>query len=124
MASTPEGKVKDACKKYLKSIGAWFFMPVSNGMGQVGIPDIICCYKGIFVAVETKAPGKRGSTTANQDRVRQEIQNADGWAIVVDNVDQLREFFVVINAYHILENRNAQINTPQTGVPKVLQRSP
>jgi hypothetical protein len=124
MASTPEGKVKDACKKYLKSIGAWFFMPVSNGMGQVGIPDIICCYKGIFVAVETKAPGKRGSTTANQDRVIQEIQNADGWAIVVDNVDQLREFFVVINAYHILENRNAQINTPQTGVPKVLQRSP
>jgi hypothetical protein len=123
MASTPEGKVKDACKKYLKSIGAWFFMPVSNGMGQVGIPDIICCYKGIFVAVETKAPGKRGSTTANQDRVIQEIQNADGWAIVVDNVDQLREFFVVINAYHILENRNAQINTPQTGVPKVLQRS-
>ena len=124
MASTPEGKVKEACKKYLKSIGAWFFMPVSNGMGQVGIPDIICCYKGIFVAVETKAPGKRGSTTANQDRVIQEIQNADGWAIVVDNVDQLREFFVVINAYHILENRNAQINTPQTGVPKVLQRSP
>ena len=124
MAKTPEAKVKDDCKKYLKSIGAWFFMPVSNGMGQVGIPDIICCYKGIFVAVETKAPGKRGSTTANQDRVIQEIQNADGWAIVVDNVDQLREFFVVINAYHILENRNAQINTPQTGVPKVLQRSP
>jgi hypothetical protein len=123
MAKTPEAKVKDDCKKYLKSIGAWFFMPVSNGMGQVGIPDIICCYKGIFVAVETKAPGKRGSTTANQDRVIQEIQNADGWAIVVDNVDQLREFFVVINAYHILENRNAQINTPQTGVPKVLQRS-
>jgi hypothetical protein len=114
MASTPEGKVKDACKKYLKSIGAWFFMPVSNGMGQVGIPDIIICYKGTFVAVETKAPDKRGSTTANQDRVIQEIQNADGWAIVVDNVDQLREFFVVINAYHILENRNAQINTPQT----------
>ena len=52
MASTPEGKVKEACKKYLKSIGAWYFMPVSNGMGQVGIPDIICCYKGQFLAVE------------------------------------------------------------------------
>jgi hypothetical protein len=124
MASTPEAKVKDACKKYLKSIGAWFFMPVSNGMGQVGIPDIICCYKGMFLAVETKAPGKRMNTTPNQDRVLQEIQNADGWAIVVDNVDQLREFVVAINAYNILENRNAQINTPQTGIPEVLQRSP
>jgi hypothetical protein len=114
MAKTPEGKVKDDCKKYLKSIGAWFFMPVSNGMGQVGIPDIICCYKGMFLAVETKAPGKRMNTTPNQDRVLQEIQNADGWAIVVDNVDQLREFVVAINSYNILENGNAKVNTAQT----------
>jgi hypothetical protein len=104
MASTPEGKVKDACKKFLKERGAWFFMPVSNGMGQVGIPDIICCYKGMFLAIETKAPGKRANTTPNQDRVLQEIQNADGWTIVVDNVDQLHEFVVAINAYRILEN--------------------
>jgi hypothetical protein len=110
MASTPEGKVKDACKKYLKSIGAWFFMPVSNGMGQVGIPDIICCYKGMFLAVETKAPGKRANTTPNQDRVIEAIQKADGWAIVVDNVDQLHAFIVAINSYRILENGNAQID--------------
>ncbi len=124
MASTPEGKVKAACKKYLKGIGAWFFMPVSNGMGQVGIPDIICCYKGIFIAVETKAPGKRMNTTPNQDRVIQEIQNADGWAIVVDNVDQLHEFIVAINSYRILENGNAEIDPSQIAIPKRLQRSP
>jgi hypothetical protein len=110
MASTPEGKVKDACKKYLKGIGAWFFMPVSNGMGQVGIPDIICCYKGMFLAIETKAPGKRANTTPNQDRVIEAIRGADGWAIVVDNVDQLHEFIVAINTYRILENGNAQID--------------
>ena len=120
MASTPEGKVKDACKKYLKSIGAWFFMPVSNGMGQVGIPDIICCYKGMFLAVETKAPGKRMGTTPNQDRVIQEIQNADGWAIVVDNVDQLKEFITTIEIFQILENANDQVNNPQAGIPKSL----
>lgn len=124
MASTPEGKVKDACKKYLKGIGAWFFMPVSNGMGQVGIPDIICCYKGMFIAVETKAPGKRANTTPNQDRVIEAIRNADGWAVVVDNVDQLHEFIVAINSYRILENGNAQINTSQIAIPKILQRSP
>lgn len=104
MASTPEGKVKDACKKYLKSIGAWFFMPVSNGMGQVGIPDIICCYKGRFLAIETKAPGKRSHTTANQDRVIEAIKTADGWAIVVDNVEQLQEFITSIEIFQILES--------------------
>ena len=114
MASTPEGKVKDACKKYLKSIGAWFFMPVSNGMGQVGIPDIICCYKGMFIAVETKAPGKKANTTPNQDRVIEAIQGADGWAIVVDNVDQLEEFITSIKIFQILESAYAQVNTPQT----------
>lgn len=114
MAKTPEGVVKDACKKYLKSIGAWFFMPVSNGMGQVGIPDIICCYKGIFLAVETKAPGKRANTTPNQDRVIEAIRGADGWAIVVDDVEQLKSYVTGINAYYILKSAYAQINTPQT----------
>jgi hypothetical protein len=94
MASTPEGKVKDACKKYLKGIGAWFFMPVSNGMGQVGIPDIICCYRGLFVAIETKAPGKINNTTPNQDRVIEAIRNTKGLAVVVDDVEQLKQFIV------------------------------
>ena len=124
MASTPEGKVKDACKKYLKSIGAWFFMPVSNGMGQVGIPDIIICYRGLFVAIETKAPGKRNQTTANQDRVIEAIQKADGFAWVVDNPDDLKTLFNSIDIYFKLERPNDQVNTPQTGIPEGLQRSP
>ena len=124
MASTPEGKVKEACKRYLKGLGAWYFMPVSNGMGQVGIPDIICCYKGLFIAIETKAPGKRANTTPNQDRVIEAIQKADGWAVVVDNVDQLHELILAINMYDLLEDSNAQVNTPKTRVPKSLQRSP
>lgn len=90
---TPEGKVKADVKKYLKAIGCWFFLPVSNGMGQVGIPDFICCYRGYFVSIETKAPGKINNTTANQDRVIAEIKTAGGAAIVVDNVEQVKSFF-------------------------------
>lgn len=92
MAMTPEGKVKAAVKKELKARGIFFFLPVSNGMGQVGIPDFICCCQGMFLAIETKAPGKRGNTTANQDRVIKEIIGADGIAIVIDDVAQLQEF--------------------------------
>jgi len=121
---TPEGKVKEACKKYLKSIGAWYFMPVSNGMGQVGIPDIICCYKGHFLAVETKAPGKLANITANQERVIDAIRGADGWATVVDNVDQLKNFILAIDSYQILEHGNATVNSTKIEVSKVLQRTP
>jgi len=89
---TPEGKVKAAVKKALKDKGIWYFLPVSNGMGQVGIPDFICCYEGKFLAVETKAPGKRGYTTPNQERVLKEISDHGGLAIVVDDVQQLIDF--------------------------------
>lgn len=89
MALTPEGKVKAAIKKLLKERGIYYYMPVQNGMGIVGVPDIICCVDGRFMAIEVKAPGKRGNTTANQDRQIMEIHAAGGIAIVADSVEQV-----------------------------------
>lgn len=89
---TPEGKVKLACKALLKSQGWWFYMPSQNGLGVVGIPDIIACRDGQFLAVETKAPGKLKNTTPNQDRVLGDIAAHGGWAVVVDDVAQLEKF--------------------------------
>jgi hypothetical protein len=92
MAMTPEGRVKHAVKQELKRRGIWYFMPVSNGMGQVGIPDFICCWEGKFLAIETKAPGKRTQTTANQDRIIAEIKDHWGRAVVVDDVSKLIDY--------------------------------
>ena len=91
MAMTPEGKVKKKVKEYLATTGAWYYMPVSNGMGRVGSPDILVCYKGHFLAFEVKPPGKIKNTTANQDREIAGINKAEGIAIVVDDVEQVKE---------------------------------
>lgn len=88
---TPEGRVKHAVKKKLKELGVWYYMPVSNGMGRVGAPDFICCVEGRFLAIETKAPGKRNQLTANQHKEIQAIHEAGGAAIVVDDVAQLAQ---------------------------------
>ena len=56
MGMTPEGRVKKKIKEYLVTTGAWYYMPVSNGMGRVGCPDILVCYKGHFLAFEVKSP--------------------------------------------------------------------
>lgn len=88
---TPEGRVKAAVKKRLKELGAWYYMPVQNGMGIVGVPDFVCCLGGRMVAIETKAPGKRSNTTPNQDRQIALIRAAGGIAVVIDDVDQLNE---------------------------------
>ena len=91
---TPEGAVKDAVKKLLKSRGIWYYLPVSNGMGQHGIPDFICCVppNGKFLAIETKAPDKIHTVTPLQERAIGNIRTAKGWAIVIDDAAQLVSF--------------------------------
>jgi hypothetical protein len=89
---TPEGKVKEACKKFLKERDAFFFMPVSNGMGQVGIPDIIICY------------GKRANVTDNQKRIMENIRDAGGFAWVVDDPSDMGALFTALDAYKKLNS--------------------
>ena len=57
MAATPEKKVKDNVIKILKAHGAYYHMPVVNGMGTPTL-DFVGCHKGSFFSIETKAPGK------------------------------------------------------------------
>lgn len=87
--ATPESKVKAKVKDYLKARNIWHFMPVSNGMGMHGIPDIIAVMDGRFVAIECKAPGKRSHTTELQKMQIAAINAAGGLAIVVDDANQL-----------------------------------
>lgn len=98
MASTPEGRVKDAVKKVLKKHGIWYFMPMQNGFGVVGVPDFICCFHGMFLGVETKAPGKREQTTPNQDRVLREIVEHGGYTLVVDDAKQLEDYIIFLRS--------------------------
>jgi Holliday junction resolvase len=91
MAQTPEGKVKADVRKLLVEYGIYYFSPAANGFGRAGIPDIIGCVQGRFLAIECKA-GK-GTTTALQDRELAAIRTAGGMALVVNenNIQDLKE---------------------------------
>jgi hypothetical protein len=82
MASTPEKKVKDKVKQILKKHGVYFFNPVTGGYGSSGVPDIVCCYKGRFIGIETKAGN--GKPTALQDKNLMDIVNSGGISIIVN----------------------------------------
>lgn len=94
MAKTPEGKVKGDIKKWLNRHDIWFFMPVSNGFGLHGIPDIICCFNGAFIGIEVKAPGKINNVSELQKQVHLAIGASGGLAVVVDSVSALETIFV------------------------------
>jgi Holliday junction resolvase len=49
-----EKAVKDAVKRRLKKYGAWYTMPYQAGYSARGVPDIIACYQGRFIAIECK----------------------------------------------------------------------
>ena len=89
MARTPEGRVKDQIVEILKACNAYYFFPQSGIYGRSGLPDIIACINGRFIAIECKA-GKN-TATALQLKEIGKINDAGGFAVVVneDNMDRL-----------------------------------
>ena len=79
---TPERKVKNKVAALLKAEGVYFFYPTTHGYGRSGVPDIICCVNGRFLAIECKAGGNQ--ITALQDKEIKAIQKAGGVAMVVN----------------------------------------
>jgi Holliday junction resolvase len=85
MAMTPEKKVKNKVMKLLKEHGAYSFYASTGGYGKSGVPDIICCYKGHFLAIECKA-GKN-KPTALQVINLDAITASGGTAVVINETN-------------------------------------
>jgi Holliday junction resolvase len=96
MAMTPEAKVKKRVKEMLDHLEIYHFSPPGMGLGRSGIPDLICCANGHFVAIECKA-GK-GQTTALQERELNAITIANGHVFVAreSNLEELYERLIWI----------------------------
>jgi|TARA_R110002051_G_scaffold323339_1_gene416622 hypothetical protein len=86
---TPEAKVKKQVVERLKTLGAYYFSPVTGGYGKSGVPDIIGCYKGRFFGIECKA-GKNKPTRL-QEKNLTAIKANGGISIVINehNLDDV-----------------------------------
>ena len=84
--ATPEGKVKKKLLDFLKSLGGdcFYYMPVQNGMGKTGIPDVMAIINGVPFAFECKATPKQHPTVL-QAYALDRIHKARGFAWVVDD---------------------------------------
>lgn len=92
---TPEGKVKEKIKKLLKEFGAYYHMPVQNGMGKPSL-DFVCCHKGRFLAIEAKT--EKGHLTARQQATIDEMQKA-GAIVLVIRGESDGETFAILRSY-------------------------
>lgn len=84
---TPEGRIKEKVKKALATLPQMYrFMPVQQGMGIPGL-DFFTCIAGRFVAIETKAPGKK--MTERQENTAAQIVAAGGLVFVIDSDESI-----------------------------------
>ncbi|MDD4003431.1 MAG: VRR-NUC domain-containing protein [Clostridia bacterium] len=86
-------KEKDLIKKimqYLKAVPELFCWKEHGGQfGTAGIPDIIICFKGKFIALEVKV-GKNKPTILQEVTIRR-ILKAGGYALVVRSVEETKQ---------------------------------
>lgn len=93
---TPEGRVKAKTKKMLNTYGAYAHFPVQSGMGAPCL-DIHCCYRGYYLAIETKSAGKK--PTERQKRTISEIEAAGGKCLVIDgDLTDLKEWLEYVDS--------------------------
>lgn len=79
---TPEGRVKARVKRVLdKFKPIYTFWPVPYGYGASTL-DCLVCYRGAFIAIETKAPG--GKPTDRQKMILAKMKASGAETFLID----------------------------------------
>ena len=82
--------------RYLKTLPQTFVWKEHGGMyGTAGIPDVICCHKGLFLAFEVKT--QTGKATLLQEITLKKIVEAGGIAALVRSVDDVKKILEELN---------------------------
>ena len=76
-----EKNFENKVKKFLKSKNIWYVKYFGNAYSTPGIPDLICCINGLFVAIEIKS--EKGKVSMLQDYNIEKIKENGGIAFVL-----------------------------------------
>jgi hypothetical protein len=94
-----EAAITAAIQRYLKTVPECFYFKEHGGQyGTAGLPDLILCYRGRFVAFEVKTPS--GKPSKLQELTIAKIKAAKGEAFIVRSAGEVQ---------HILENMEVQL---------------
>lgn len=73
----------------LRARGAWAVKIVGGPVQRSGLPDILVCYRGRFVGIEVKLPGKERNVTQIQAATLKAIHRAKGLSYVFTTVAEV-----------------------------------
>lgn len=88
MASAFEKALEGRITKYIKKKGGWVTKIHGNEFVK-GLPDLIGCYRGRFIAFEVK--GAEGTTSALQKVIIRLINKSGGVALSVRSMELVKD---------------------------------
>lgn len=94
-----ETEITRQIQRYLAGLPGWWGFKVQGGAQQArGVPDIVGCFYGRFVAFEVKRPNL-GKVSKIQHHILGKIKSADGCAFVVRSVDEVKQALAGLAAH-------------------------
>lgn len=79
-------KIKESLEKTYE--GSFWYVVHGGPYQRRGIPDIVGCLNGIFIAIEVKLPGKEHTLTGIQKHTIAQINESGGMAFMTTSVEE------------------------------------
>lgn len=92
----PEARLVRKIKEHVTARGGFIFKIHGSSTMMAGLPDLIVCYRGVFLGIEAKCPGNKPSKV--QLLVHTKIARAGGTAIVAYSVQDAERALDAIDA--------------------------
>ena len=89
--------------KYLESIDAYVFKHNASAISKAGVPDLICCYRGLFIGIEVKKDNKSKPTELQKYNINK-INECGGIGFVLrpDKFELFKELIKGLEKVRIL----------------------
>jgi len=85
-----EQQIQTKIKTWLESQGAYVIKVISAT--KAGIPDLIVCYKGLFIGIEVKRPSTKSNVSKLQKYNLDKIIACGGHSMVAWDLDMVKNF--------------------------------
>lgn len=111
MAQQSEKQFENKVKAYLKAEGCWTLKTWGGGMQRSGIPDLLVCCNGYFLAIELKAAN--GKPSELQKWNVKKIQEAGGIGLILypDQFPQFKELVELLKMAEGISRRKEHEST-------------
>ena len=86
-----EKRIENEIKDYIKSCGGLCYkIHGGDPYQESGIPDLLCCWGGLFFGIEVKDPGGKPSAIQLAQGIR--IKKAKGHFIIATSVKDIKDY--------------------------------